>query len=131
MSGVLSWIERRLERAYPSIGPLSSFTFWAITALVAVSYANVVKTVMRYRTCLPAAAFVETGSILVLYPLTWVGYYRLRRRFQRFSQEGMSAERMREIAHFWNAFVVTAYLLLVFCFSIIKDLLACLAKGRL
>lgn len=126
MSGLFSGIEQRIRR----LSPLSPLMFWAVTAVVVLSYADAVKTALRYHACLPRSALVEAGSILVLYPLTWTVYYRLRKRFRQLSREGMSSERlMEEVYHLSTAFVVIAYMLLGYCFWIIKDLLSCMARG--
>lgn len=47
LSRIESWIERRTERFYPRFysytGPLSPLMFWAVTAMVAFSYAAAVE----------------------------------------------------------------------------------------
>lgn len=106
--------------------------FWLITAVVLLPYANAVKIAVKYYAFLPTSVLIKAGAVILLFPLTWTAYYRLHRRFKRLSQEGQLPNQrlMKEVQALSIAFVVSAYMLLGFCFSIVGGLLACIAKAR-
>jgi hypothetical protein len=115
----LKWERYNFGPNYPSL------MFWLITAIFLIEFAQQVRIAVEYHALLPASVLWTVAIMLLMFPFTWIVYYRLHRRFKRLSEEGPPPNQrlMKEAQALSIAFILGAYILFGFGLGIVRRLL--------
>ncbi len=115
MKRLSRWGERKW---YPSV------MFWLITAVFLLQYALVVQVTVDYHSLLLRRE-ATVLSMLILYPLTWIVYYRMHRRFKKLSEEGppLNQRFVKELQALLISLVLGLYVSFYACFWNLRGLL--------